>query len=188
MLDSIQIEVLDLLRIVHEINIFFIFFIGNQCSASESSYDIGTVIFPWEKTELPTPIQLLKEVFHFHPAIFEYYEQNPGKKGELRQHKLHFHTRPDNVDDSDYDEDEDEHDVSEQPCLNRIFGMCYPHGDDERWIFKASQEFYAWLQPIMYPCVTVYAGEDKLNPVAVFMLTQLAPGWVGGALTAVIYT
>ena len=177
MLDSqieIQIEVFN----VHEINIFFISFIGNQCSASESSYDIGTVIFPWEKTELPTPIQLLKEVFHFHPAIFEYYEQNPGRKGELRQHKLYFHTRP----------DEDEHDVSEQPCLNRIFGMCYPHGDDERWIFKASREFYAWLQAIMYPCVTVYAGDDKLNPVAVFMLTQLAPGWIGGALTAVIYT
>ena len=60
--------------------------------------------------------------------------------------------------------------------------------EDEQWKFKDSRTFYEWLQPIMCPSVTIYAGEDKLNPVVVFMLTHLAPGWVGGVLTAVIYT
>ena len=160
------------------------FSLGNQCSASESDNRICTVIFPWEKKELPTPLEL-KEVFHFHPEIYEYYAENPEDLGELRQDKLHFHVRR-NIDDSDYDEDENEHHIREQPCLNRIFGMDFPF-KDEKWKLTDSQKFYEWLQPIMHPCVTVFAGEDKLNPVIVFMLTHLAPGWVGGALTSVIY-
>ena len=164
-------------------NIHFYFSLGNQCSTSESDSKICTVIFPWEKKELPTPLELLKEVFHFHPAIYEYYAEHPEDKGELRQDKLYFHGRPSNIDDSD----DGEHDVSEQFCLNRIFGMDFP-GEDEKWKFKDSRKSYEWLQPIMHPCVIVYAGEYELNPVVVFMLTHLAPGWVGGALTSVIYT
>ena len=55
-------------------------------------------------------------------------------------------------------------------------------------MFEEAAKFYPWLQKIMVPTITVYAGEDKLNPVIVFFLTKLAPGWVGGALTAVNYT
>ena len=140
-----------------------------------------------EKRVAYTPLELLKEVFHFHPAIYEYYAENPEDKGKLRQDKLHIHVRPSNVDDSDYNEDDGEHHVSQQLCLNSIFGMDFP-GEDEKWKFTDSRKFYEWLQPIMYPCVTAYAGEDKLNPVVVFLLTHLAPGWVGGALTSVIFT
>ncbi|CAB3998145.1 Hypothetical predicted protein [Paramuricea clavata] len=160
---------------------------GNQCSANEGQDEICAVILPWDKKELPTPLELLNGVFHFHPEIYEYYTSHPQDKGEIRENKLHFHIRPDNFDDSDYDADAGEHDLTEKPCLNRIFGMDFAE-EDELWKFKDSRKFYEWLQPIMYPSVTVYAGEDKFNPVAVFMLTQLAPGWVGGALTAVNYT
>ncbi|XP_028397377.1 uncharacterized protein LOC114521158 [Dendronephthya gigantea] len=161
---------------------------GTQCSANEGNHDICAVLFPWDKEDLPTPLELLDEIFHFHPEIFAYYTNHPNDKGELRKNKLHFHLLvPDNASDSsDYEEDE-EHDLEEKPCLNRIFGMDFPD-KDTMWMCEDSQKFYEWLQPIMYPSLTVYAGEDKFNPVAVFMVTHLAPGWVGGALTAVTYT
>ncbi len=167
-------------------NTSLIFNVGNECSASEGQDEICAVIFPWDKKELPTPLELLNGVFHFHPEIFEYYTSQPEKKGELRENKLYFHIRPNDVDDSDDDAEED-HDLDTKPCLNRIFGMDFPR-KDEQWKFNDSRKFYEWLQPIMHPSVTIYVGEDKFNPVAVFMLTHLAPGWVGGALTAVIYT
>ncbi len=164
---------------------------GNECSANEGLDDICAVLFPWDKKELPTPLELLNGVFHFHPEIYEYYASHPEKKGDLRENKLYFHIRPNMVDDSDedaeHDSDEDiehDHDMETKPCLNRFFGMCYP-GKDEQWMFEDSRKFYEWLQTIMHPSVTIYAGEDKLNPIAMFMLTHLAPGWVGGALTAV---
>ncbi|XP_028397307.1 uncharacterized protein LOC114521091 isoform X2 [Dendronephthya gigantea] len=160
---------------------------GTQCSANEGNDDICAVLFPWDKEDLPTPLELLDEIFHFHPEIFAYYTNHPNDKGELRKNKLHFHLVRDNTSDSsDYEEDE-EHDLDEKPCLNRIFGMDFPD-KYTMWKFEDSQKFYEWLQPIMYPSLTVYAGEDKFNPVAVFMVTHLAPGWVGGALTAVTYT
>ena len=130
-------------------------------------------------------MELLNGVFHFHPAIYEYYSNNAEDKGELRENKLFFHIRPNKYDDPNCDEDSDEH--GDKLCLNSIFGMDFPD-EDEQWKFKDSRTFYEWLQPIMCPSVTIYAGEDKLNPVVVFMLTHLAPGWVGGVLTAVIYT
>ena len=157
--------------------------VGNECSANEGMDEICAVLFPWDKKELPTPLELLNGVFHFHPEIYEYYASHPEEKGELRENKLYFHIRPN--DDSDEDVEED-HDLETKPCLNRIFGMSFPSIDEE-WKFKDSRKFYEWLQPIMHPSVTIYAGEDKFNPIAVFMLTHLAPGWVGGALTAFIY-
>ena len=164
-----------------------ILFAGSQCSASEGHDEICVVLFPWNKQELPTPLELLNGVFHFHPEIYEYYSSNPERKGHFRRNKLFFHIRPNKYVDPDFDEDTDDHDLKEKPCLNRILGMDFPD-EDEQWKFEDSRTFYEWLQPIMCPSITIYAGEDKFNPVAVFMLTNLAPGWVGGVLTAVTYT
>jgi hypothetical protein len=161
--------------------------IGNECSANEGQDEICVVLFPWNKEELPTPMELLNDVFQFHPAIYEYYASSSGEKGELRKSKLSFHIRRNRYEDGDNDEDDYEHDLEEQPCLNRVLGMDFPD-EDEQWKYVDSRNFYEWLQPIMCPSVTMYAGEDKFNPVAVFMLTHLAPGWVGGVLTAVTYT
>ena len=81
---------------------------------------------------------------------------------------LHYH---------DFDED---HDLDDKPCLNRFFGF-------EDGLVPEEEDFYEWLQPIMCPSVTVHAGYLKINPVGLFLLTQLAPGWVGGGLTGVTY-
>ena len=161
------------------------FNVGNQCSQNKRTDEICAVVFPWDK-KLPTPLELLNGVFHFHPEIFEYYARYPRDKGKLREEKLHFHTRPNDVDDSDEDTKNEDHDIERKPCLNSIFGMDFPRENDQ-WKFKGSRKFYEWLQPIMHPSLTIYAGEDKFNPIVVFMLTHLAPGWVGGALTAFIY-
>ena len=112
----------------------------------------------------------------FHPTIYEEYASSPKDKGELRESKLFFHVRRNKHEDDDSDEEDDEHDLDEKPCLNRILGMSFPNEDEK------------WLQPIMCPSVTIYAGAEKFNPVVVFMLTHLAPGWAGGVLTAVVYT
>jgi hypothetical protein len=130
-------------------------------------------------------------IFHFHPEIYEYYTSHPEDKGYLRENKLHFHVRRNehNIDDSDadYDEDDGDHDLEEKPCLNSIFGMDFPN-QDEQWKYEDSRKFYEWLRLIMYPSVAIYVGDQKFNPVAIFMLAQLAPGWVGGALTAATWT
>ncbi|XP_028397376.1 uncharacterized protein LOC114521157 isoform X2 [Dendronephthya gigantea] len=159
-----------------------------RCSAKyKGKHDICAVLFPWDKEDLPTPLELLDEIFHFHPQIFAYYFNYPNDMGELQENKLNFHLVRDNTpDSSDYEEDE-EHDLDEKPCLNRICEMDFPDKDTMQK-FEDCQKFYKWLQPIMDPSLTVYAGEEKFNPVAVFMVTHLAPGWVGGALTAVTYT
>ncbi|CAB3986613.1 Hypothetical predicted protein [Paramuricea clavata] len=145
------------------------------------------VIFPWDKKEPPKPLELVNGIFHFNPEKFS------KDKCYLRS-KLHFHVRRNyghNIDgsDIDYDEDDDDHDSEEKPCLNSIFGMDFPD-QDEQWKYEDSRKFYEWLRPIMDTSVAIYVGvrvrvkRDRINPPATFMLTQLAPGWVGGTLSA----
>ncbi|CAB4008005.1 Hypothetical predicted protein [Paramuricea clavata] len=142
--------------------------------------EICVVIFPWDKQELPTPQELVNGFFHFHPKISEYYTSHPEDKGQLKKCKLDFHIPQHNMDYSDSDEEADEdHECEAKPCLNRVFAM----NDNKQDKLRDLRAFYEWLQSIMYPSVTVYLDDDKITPDAVFMLTQLAPGWVGGALT-----
>jgi hypothetical protein len=75
------------------------------------------------------------------------------------------------------------HDCAIAPCLNSIFGVSAPK-KDELWRLRDSEAFYEWLQPIMCPSFTAYVGDEVFSPMALCMLTQLAPGWVGGALTS----
>ena len=131
-------------------------------------------------------MELLNGVFNFHPKIYEEYESDPKDLGRLRRKKLHYHIRPDDESDDDF-EDVNEHDLDEKPCLNQIFGTCSP-GPDEKWKNEDSRKFFKWLQPIMCPSVSIFVGDGKLNPIVMFMLTHLAPGWVGGALTGAVCT
>ena len=182
-LKSVIISFERVLRNILEILLLNHFIVGNQCSLNEGLNDICAVIFPWDKKELPTPLELQKEIFNFHPQIFEFYTNNPEKNvGELREDKIYFHVRSSDDD----DEDDDEHDF-EIKCLNSIFGMSYPT-EDEQWMYEDSRKFYEWLQSIMCPSVFIYVGEEKFNPVGIFLLAQLAPGWVGGAMTAATWT
>lgn len=163
----------------------FSIYSGNECSASEGCDHICEVLFPWSEEELPGPTTILTKIFQFHPEICEQY-LNKDDQGERRSGKLHYHlpSTPDGDDD-----DDNEHDLEDKPCLNRIFGFgSYSEEEGQSASLEEAHKFYTWLQKIMVPTITVYAGEEKLNPVAVFFLTKLAPGWVGGALTGVTYT
>ena len=145
------------------------------------------MLFPWHKEELPTPMELLDGVFHFHPAMYEYYASHPKQKGILEEQKLFFHIciQPHkNYDDPLGYECANEHHEDEKLCLNYIFGMRHLYEGDQLK-YEDSRKFYEWLQSLMCPSVTIHTPENKFNPVAVFMLTHLTPGWVGGVLTAI---
>ena len=142
-------------------------------------------MFPWEEDELPNAKTILTKIFHFHPEICEPYLDDENNEGGRRHdEELYYHLREED------DDETEEHDLTEKPCLNQIFGFGWFDGDDDEKskMFEEAAKFYPWLQKVMVPTILVYAGEDKLNPVVVFFLTKLAPGWVGGALTAVNYT
>ena len=143
------------------------------------------MLFPLNKNGLPSGKEVLQDIFHVHPEIFHAYAQHGDD--ELRTEKLFYHLPVKGMSDEEYEEETD-HDIEEKPCLNRIFGFSTYETAEEEGSIEDVTEFYAWLQNIMVPTATIYGGIDKLNPVIVFFITNLAPGWVGGALTAVIYT
>ena len=143
------------------------------------------VLFPWHEDELPGATTILTQIFHFHPEICEYFLNNPDQ-GIRRDKKLDYHL-PSKDDDDVPPEFEEQHDIDEKPCLNQIFGFGSIYTGNEIKLPKA-KKFYAWLQKIMVPTITVIAGDDKLNPVVVFFITKLAQGWAGGVLTGVTYT
>jgi hypothetical protein len=58
--------------------------------------------------------------------------------------------------------------------------------EGDQWKYEDSRKFYEWLQSLIFPSVTIHTPENTVNPVAVFMLSHLTPGWVGGVLTAII--
>ena len=74
------------------------------------------------------------------------------------------------------------HDPEETMCLNYFFGA-YSSKYKNEGFRRNITEFYTWLQKIMVNSIRVFAGFDKLNPVPLFFLTSLAPGWAGGILT-----
>ena len=49
-------------------------------------------------------------------------------------------------------------------------------------------DFFRWLRKIFAPALYIYVGLEKMNPVPYFILTRLAPGWVGGFITWVTCT
>ncbi|XP_046853428.1 uncharacterized protein LOC124446627 isoform X2 [Xenia sp. Carnegie-2017] len=64
-----------------------------------------------------------------------------------------------------------------------VFGRPEKEYDNEREL-----SFFTWLQNLMVPSTIYIAGEGKMNPVAEFFITPVAPGWVGGILTGEIWT
>lgn len=140
-----------------------------------------TVLFPWNQKNLPGAKTIVDNMFHFHPEILNDFKRSRKEEGIIKKDKCIYHLPKPNADEDEVD-DEDEHDQ----CLNRIFGFGYSYEKGQNP--TEVDEFYSWLQSIMVPTITVYAGSDKMNPVGVFFVTKISPGWVGGALTSVIYT
>ena len=48
---------------------------------------------------------------------------------------------------------------------------------------KKALHFFEWLKKIFSPCTRMGIGLEKMNPIPCFILTRIAPGWVGGILT-----
>ena len=78
-------------------------------------------------------------------------------------------------------EDEDEDDEEAHMSWNTL-GTSY--GVD----VKKANAFFDWLKPIFTPMIRIAIGCDAMNPVPCFILAKLAPGWVGGVLTALALT
>ena len=94
--------------------------------------------------------ELVNGVFKFHPEILEAieYKEYPGS--------LFFHM----------EDEEPMHDPEETMCLNYIFGA---YSYEKEKFCRNITEFYTWLQKIMFNSIRVYAGEDKFNPVPLFV-------------------
>ena len=132
--------------------------------------------------ELPEPMKIMDGVFKFHPEICERYFTFPGKRSQVVKEMLCFHVR--SGDPGEQSESAD-HILYQKPCLNSIFGMDYPK-ENEQWKIEDSRDFYEWLQSYMYPSLTICIGEPIICPFLVLMVSPLAPGWLGGTITAVV--
>lgn len=149
--------------------------VGFECSTNESGMGHGIAVFlvPWDKDGVPDKRTLFSDIFHFHPAVWEdgldsYIQES---EDEPLFHINSGHTSKDKM------------------CLNATFGRFYD--ETRRPLVHDKQEeieFGSWLQKIMVSSKRYRSGENKLNPIVHFLITALAPGWVGGALTGETWT
>lgn len=119
-------------------------------------------MFPWHEDELPGATTILTQIFHFHPEICEYFLNHPNDQGIRRDQKLHYHLPIKGWDNNQLGAFEGWHDLDKKPCLNSIFGFGTISGEcghvQEKIKLPEAEEFYAWLQKIMVPTITVRAG------------------------------
>ena len=151
--------------------------LGNECTGNEGANSLSVVLMPWEGGEIiPNAITVFGKIFQFHQKIWDYNPPNICIKSF--NEKLCFHL--------------DDHPRDERPkkaCLNKVFGRpseCFR--EDHECNHEKELEFFTWLQSIMVPSRLYIAGDTKMNPVAEFFITTLAPGWVGGILTGQTWT
>jgi hypothetical protein len=75
------------------------------------------------------------------------------------------------------------------PCLNKVFDRAGTYfWTEHEYDYERELAFFTWLQNIMVPSRRYIAGSGKMNPVAEFFITTLAPGWIGGILTGETWT
>ena len=149
---------------------------GSECTGNEGCNQLSVVLMPWEGDEvIPNALTIFSKIFEFYQEIWD----NPQSICcQSFDEKLYFHL--------------DEHPRDERPkraCLNKVFGR--PHQNfwkDKEYNYEKELDFFTWLQNIMVPSRRYIAGESKMNPVAEFFITVLAPGWVGGILTGETWT
>lgn len=97
--------------------------------------------------------QDMMSMFHFNPEM----HKNPMEKTDIRGMKV-------------------EGDVRGHVSWNTL------HTSYDVDIRKACS-FFEWLQQIFSPCVRIGIGLESMNPIPCFILTHIAPGWVGGILS-----
>jgi hypothetical protein len=147
--------------------------VGYECSSNESGngHDIAVFLIPWNEDDLPGKSTLFNDIFHFHPAVWE---KELSYNNEVSEEEVLFHIDTGHTDQS-------------KMCLNTTFGR-FPEGRSSPYDTEKEIEFCSWLQKIMVPSRRYRSGDGILNPVVHFLITTLAPGWVGGALTGETWT
>ena len=129
---------------------------------NEGSSHMEVCLFPWEKRKLPGN----KDVGSL--FAFDKHMCSKDAAGEMQEAEpLEMET--------DLDEDDDELILGERI---RTFEIENP----------AARPYMEWLQKLLVPSVMMCFGMEQMNPVPVFILTRLAPGWVGGFFTSVVCT
>ena len=149
---------------------------GSECTGNEGWNELSVVLMPWEGDEIiPNALTIFSKIFQFYQEIWENPQSICSKSFD---EKLYFHL--------------DEHPRDERPkraCLNNVFGRPSQNfWKDKEYSYEKELDFFTWLQNIMVPSRRYIAGESKMNPVAEFFITALAPGWVGGILTGETWT
>lgn len=150
--------------------------LGNECSGNEGANNLSVVLMPWEGEELPDKLTVFSKLFQFHHKVWE--NQLSSCNSNFYQ-KLSFHLESHG------------HPLESErkPCLNKVFGRPGKYfWEEKNYDYKRELAFFTWLQNIMVPSKLYIAGDGRLNPVAEFFITTLAPGWVGGILTGEIWT
>ncbi len=131
---------------------------------------------PWEGDEiLPDKLTVFSKIFQFHQEIWENQLEVNNKRFD---EKVFFHL-----------EDHPREEGKKTPCLNKVFGRPSTYfWEEKEYNYEKELAFFTWLQNIMVPSRIYIAGEMRMNPVAEFFITTLAPGWVGGILTGQTWT
>jgi hypothetical protein len=131
---------------------------------------------PWEGDEIiPDKLTVFSKIFQFYQEIWEdQLDQNERFDDKIPFH-LVDHLREENK--------------RKSPCLNKVFDRAGTYfWTEHEYDYERELAFFTWLQNIMVPSRRYIAGSGKMNPVAEFFITTLAPGWIGGILTGETWT
>ena len=120
------------------------------------------VLIPWSKESLPRD-----------DDIFDIFQFNPEMRSGCNTFDINGPTKlePETLCD-EYDES------------NKIVWRCLAC---YRVTYDA-HEFFQFLRRFFCPAVEMCIACEVINPVPVFVLTKLAPGWVGGYMAGIICT
>lgn len=126
---------------------------------NENDGPIEVCLFPWGKDTLPTADDILV-MFKFHPEMHE----NPMVETVVEN--MHV-----------YSWDWEYNGVEKRTFLRWNTLQTYKADP------KKASRFYEWLEKIFSPMIRIGIGCHSMNPFPCFMLTHVAPGWVGGILS-----
>lgn len=135
---------------------------GNESGGTEN---LEVCLFPWQQEILPDDKDIAR--------IFTFNRQMMTPDASLAE-----------TEDNYLELTVEEYKHEKQYKLDGEKICCFDDGTKDSRCY----DFIQWLRKIFVPTLYVYCGLDRMNPVPYFILTRLAPGWVGGFLTWVTCT
>ena len=141
----------------------FCFFAEAQGNESGGTRNLEVCLFPWQQDTLPDDEDVAR-IFTFNEEMVK--NGNSASHAEMEDKVLEL-----------------EIGVYSPTTMNLGEGI---YADE--YGNAGTLDFLRWLQKIFVPSVNIFLGSEKMNPVPYFILTRLAPGWVGGFITWVTNT